>query len=325
MPDLPRGWFGPPWAAPRPRSITELIRDGVLDAELAALLWLLVEARVPIVVAAGPSGVGKSTLLAALLDFLPDEVRRRAVHGIGEDFAWLPEAGRLGWVSRSADPAVPAVDAADRSAATAADPADAPIRSADPADTVLLVPELSGHLPWYTWGAAARVVVRATSLGYGLAATIHADSLEGVVATLTMPPVSLTADEVSHLGVVLILRAVAGTSGAEAGGDVRAEGPRRRVVAAHWVRPVARDAGGHVQRLGPAVLATWDSDRDAFEHFAWGVLPELAIRIGRKAGDLEAEQAERAALLGRLASTGVTDPRTVRQAVAARRLEQRAR
>ena len=46
---------------PQPRSIVELIGSGTLDSELAAQLWLLIEARVPIVVAAEDQGVGKST------------------------------------------------------------------------------------------------------------------------------------------------------------------------------------------------------------------------------------------------------------------------
>ena len=33
------------------RSIITLIRDGTLDTELAATLWLLIEARVPVIVA----------------------------------------------------------------------------------------------------------------------------------------------------------------------------------------------------------------------------------------------------------------------------------
>ena len=96
-------------------------------------------------------------------------------------------------------------------------------------------------------------------------------------------------------------------------------------MAAHYVRPLHRDAHGHAQLLDPAVLATWDPRARAFEHFAWGVLPEIAARLGRKAGDLEVEQAERAALLGRLASADAIDPGTVRQAIAARRPEDRAR
>ena len=164
----------------------------------------------------------------------------RELAGASETFDWLPQATELGWQGRAAD---------------RAGPADA-VR---PDTTVLLVPELSDHLPTYTWGAEARIAIRAASIGYGLAATIHADTLEDVFEALRRPPVRADDDELSRLGVVLVLR--------------RLDDGRRRVVAAHYVRPTARDEHGHVQRLGPAVLATWDADRDRFEHFGWGITP----------------------------------------------------
>ena len=141
--------------------------------------------------------------------------------------------------------------------------------------------------------------MRALSLGYGLGATIHAESLEEVLDELGGAEVGLTGDELSRLGVVLILRALRD----------RANGaPVRRVVAAHYVRPVARDAAGHVQRLGPAVLATWDPLEDRFEDFAWGIVPELAERVGRRAGDFEAERERRATYLDGLVRAGAGGP-----------------
>jgi archaeal flagellar protein FlaI len=271
---------------PEPRSIVELIRAGTLDTELAAQLWLLIEARVPLVVAAEAQGAGKSTLLGALLDFLPPSVRIVELAGESETFAWLPQASDLGWpgVARPA-------------------PSGEPIR---PQTTVILAQELSNHLPAYTWGEAARVAVRAASIGYGLAATIHADSLDDVFDDLGRPPVKLADDELSHLGVVLVLR--------------RVEGGRRRLVAAHYVRPVARDLHGHLQRLGPAVLATWDPATDTFEHFGWGIMPELALRVGRRPGDFEIEQDRRRDLLDALVEAGTTATDDVRRALAAYQL-----
>jgi hypothetical protein len=267
--------------SPGPRSIVELIQTGTLDAELAAQLWLLVEARVPIVVATGAHGTGTSTVLGALLDFLPPAVRVVELAGEGETFAWLPQASDLGWpgVARQVAGAEP-------------------VRAGT---TVLLASELSDRLPACTWGAAARIAVRAASIGYGLAATIHADSLDEVFHALRQSPVRLTDDELSHLGVVLVVR--------------RVEGDRRRVAAAHYVRPVARDQHGHLQRLGPAVLATWDPAVDAFEHFGWGVMPELAVRIGRRAGDFEIEVDRRRDYLADLAAAGVTMPEATRAAI----------
>jgi hypothetical protein len=275
----------PAWPASPRRSIVELIADGVLDAELAALAWLLIEARLPVVVAALARGVGKTTLLEALLDFLPVGVRRIDLAGQVEDFGWLPEAAALGW-----PPAGPT---------TLSSPPISPLNA------YLVAAELSEHLPIYTSGAAARTLVRAASIGYGIGATIHADRLEEVHDDLRARPVGLTDDELSYLGLVMIVRARREPDGAV----------RRRVVAAHYARPVGRDEHGHVQRLPPAVIAVRDDDSDALEHFAWGVMPELAIRVGRKAGDLELDQAERAQLLQALVDAGATEVDVVRRAI----------
>jgi hypothetical protein len=269
----------------RPISVVELIATDTLDAELAGVLWLLLEARVPIVVAAKAGRTGKSTLLEALLAFLPAGTRRRQLAGFAEDFEWLPEAPELGWQGRLH------AELASNLPATA-----------DPSTSYLVAAELSDHLPIYTWDGQARLAIRAISRGYGLGATIHADSLAEVFGLLGGPAVGLTMDELSRLGVVLVLRMVAGG--------------KRRLTAAHYVRPVVRDAGGHVQRLGPAVLATRDPATDTLDQFWWGILPELAERSGRRAGDFEAEQALRAGYLAGLAESGVTGWEDVATAIA---------
>jgi hypothetical protein len=276
-------------SAPPRRSIVELIAGGTLDAELAALAWLLVEARVPLVVAGLQQGVGKTTLLEALLDFLPPTARRIDLRGAAEDFAWLPEAESLGW-GRPGPALVEAIPVS-------------------PASGVLVAAEISEHLPIYTWDRAARTLVRAASIGYGIAATLHADRLEEVHDLLRDRAVGLTEDELTYLGLVLVVRAAPGRDGHV----------RRRVVAAHYARPVGRDEHGHTQRLPPAVIAARDETADRLDHFEWGVMPELAIRLGRKAGDLERDQSERAALLARLAADGAVDLDTVRAAIVAHR------
>ena len=277
---------------PTPRSIVELIRAGTLDAELAATLWVLIEGRVPVMVAARDRQVGKSTLLGTLLDFLPSGVRTIELEGAMETFDWLPQAPELGWRSP------PRGEALGRRVLGRSAAHTPPIR---PDNTVLLIPELSDHLPSYTWGAEARIAIRAVSIGYGLAATIHADSLDEVFEELRRPPVSLGDDELSRLGLVLILRRV---------GD-----GLRRVVAAHYVRPISRDEHGHVQRLGPTVLATWDRDHDRFEHFGWGITPELALLVDRRAGDFELEIDRRRDYLAGLAEAGIADVEAVRAAI----------
>jgi hypothetical protein len=241
-----------------PLSLESLLRESAIDAELAALVSILVEARVPVMVAGDVDTPTRARVLEAVLQALPGDARRLALAGPTEDFAWLPEAESLGWRSDGPTPGRP------------------PIESADAEHSVILAGDLAPDDLATTWAGVVRIAARAVSIGYGLAATIRAGSLEEVLARLHASPLRLTEDELSRLGLVLVLGERAGTA-------------RPRVVAAHYLRPVARDMHGHVQKLGPAVLATWDAREGRFEHFGWGVTPELAIRTGRHAGDFEIE------------------------------------
>ena len=89
-------------------------------------------------------------------------------------------------------------------------------------------------------------------------------------------------DDTRDLGVVMIVR----------------EG---RVEIAHYVRPVERDAAGHLQRRPPAVLSARNATTGAMDHFAWAFTEELATRAGISRRDLEDERDARAL---RLAGAG---------------------
>lgn len=228
-----------PRAAASPPSLVALIAQGVLDAELAALVWLLVDGRIPLVVAApeGRAAAG-GQLLAGVL---------ASVH------------------------------------------ADAQVDA-------LLAPLTP---------AGASSLVRGRRAG----GVLEAGSLGEVRGRLASGPLPLTADQLSFLGCVLVL--------GESAGERRG---RLRVVAAHYVRPLARDAHGHSQLLDPAVLATWDERLEKYEHFAWGVLPEIAARLGRRAGDLEGDLHHRRDDLAGLVKAGVTKLDEVQRLVAGYRV-----
>ncbi len=227
----PRPSAGPPQPAGL-RSVVDLLRTGVLDAELAALVGLLVEGGVPLVLAGGGSPAERVAVLRAL--------------------TWSTEVASLD----------PALNGHVRRRVVIGDLDAAPV---DPT----LIERL-------------RRLGLVDEAGAGLALGLGAGSLEEVLERLRADPVGLSDDQLSFLGLVLVLEPGGGRPGPP------------RVASAHYLRPLARDAGGHIQRLGPAVLVTWDPVRCEFEHFAWGVLPELAARIGKRAGDLEGEQAHRA-------------------------------
>lgn len=248
----------PPTLGPEgaPPALAALVRERLLDAELAATAWILIESGVPVIVAGRRPVAG--SFLEALLVGVALGTHLAHLAGADEDFAWLPHAYELGWAGQAKRSAQPPKRAAQRPAQPAA---------------TRLVGDFGEDA---TWGERARIAVRAASIGYALAATVDADSLEGVFHVLRGAPNHIAADELSRLGLVLIL------------GEEVTDG-QPRVTAAHYVRPLARDEHGHVQRLGPAVLATHDPTTDRFEHFGWGIMPELAARIGWRPGDLELE------------------------------------
>ena len=221
-------------------SLVGLVARGVLDAELAALVWLLVEARVPLIVAAPPDRLAAGgQLLAGIVG---------SIH---------PDEG---------------------------------------------VENLTGPLT----AAGASNLVRGRRAG----GVLEAGSLADVRARLGGGAMPLNDDQLTFLGCVLVV-------GEASAGAARG---RLRVTAAHYVRPLARDAHGHSQRLDPAVLAAWDPRLERYEHFAWGVLPEIALRLGRRAGDMEADLHHRRDDLGGLAKAGVTELEEVRRLIAGYRV-----
>lgn len=140
----------------------------------------------------------------------------------------------------------------------------------------------------------------------GSGVPVHVTSEDAEVARTTaagLSPLSSRSDGVSYgAGGMLeeVLRQPVPLRPATGAVVIVREG---RVVAAHFHRPPLRDAGGHVRPQGPAVLATWDPAREAWEHFAWGVIPELAAAAGHRPGDFEIEHGRRREYLAALAGS----------------------
>jgi hypothetical protein len=343
-----------PAAAP---TVAALVAARMLDADLAALLWLMVEANVPLIVASADPGSPAGAVLDAFLDLLPPLTARLVLQGEHETFDWLGDAAALGWDGAAEEPS------SQRPSAGGPPPvarlALPPRRTAPPETTYLVAGEIGAAPPADIYGPRARVLIRALQRGYGLAATIRADSLEQVFARLGAPPASLSPDELRRLGVVVVLqRAAAGhapstaerpesraqaaaadrdahSSGQALPGVVETErggptaeagtaeagtagGTAWRVAACHYVRPLERDVAGHVQRRPPAILATWDARRDRLEHFAWGVTTELAMRVGLGRDDFEREHGERTRAIAALVAAGQTSRGAVQTLLARR-------
>lgn len=106
-----------------------------------------------------------------------------------------------------------------------------------------------------------------------------ADSLEEVLRLSGAAP-GTVPDELRDMGLVLVLRAVDAAP---------------RLVAAHYIRRLERDAGGHIQRRPPAVLAAWNERDGRLEHFYWSITADLADHAGLSLADFERERRSRAA------------------------------
>jgi hypothetical protein len=119
-------------------SVVQLIGNGSISADGAAVVWWSLEHGASVMVAAGPQGAGKSTLATALLAFLPADAALYVTSG----------------------------------------PRDTLDVPADNGPVYLLVNELSGHMPLYLSGRAAQRAFAMLGEGVRMVGTLHADSVE---------------------------------------------------------------------------------------------------------------------------------------------------
>jgi hypothetical protein len=219
----PFAWWGPGWETPAPRSIADLLRDETIDSWTAAILWAALERRRSLVVVASGSGVGKTTLLTALLDFLPPGTCRIYPRGCFETFAFL------------SDPTI------------------------NPLETALMINEISPYLPVYLWGPAVGRILDSAQQGFMLLATAHADSVHDLVGTLTGSPLHIrTAQTASFEFVAVLERDEEKQSGRRVRGLWRLE-PTRDGVAVWHLRRIQANVGdiSHETPIRPSDPTDW--------------------------------------------------------------------
>jgi hypothetical protein len=153
----------------RPLSMAQITAMDCIDAQSVALIWLLMEHGASLTVA-GPTdpqpGVGKTTTLNALLQFVPENTALAYMSGMYEDFAFtqLPDI--------------------------------------EPEHTYALCNEVSDHLPIYMWGRVARRYLNLTADGYHIATSVHADTIDDVLY-MYQHDLRLTAEDTRRLGLVV--------------------------------------------------------------------------------------------------------------------------
>ena len=283
---FPEGWWGYHWEPPTPMSAVELIGTPSFDSRLMAMLWAVMSRRRSVMLSSEAPQAGKTTALSALVAFLPDDTTGVFVRGWWEDYDWIAEI--------------------------------------QPGTGYLLINEMSDHLPIYVWGRAARGALMLAGKGWGLGATMHADTLPEALDALR---VGLGATDADLAGLTIYLQFSAYLTPA---------GMYRRVEEAWHLR--LDDEGA----LAPVRLATIDGERSPSLTGAQR-MPEppmlpgdegrstrplihdaaayaaLATSLGLSAEALEAELAHRSAFLEDLADRGICDPASAEVAIRAYR------
>jgi type IV secretory pathway ATPase VirB11/archaellum biosynthesis ATPase len=79
------------------------------------------------------------------------------------------------------------------------------LEETDSATTTILVNEISPHLPIYAWGETLRRLLALAESGYQVVGTIHADSIEEVVAQLAAYPILATTAQIASFDVVVYI------------------------------------------------------------------------------------------------------------------------
>ncbi|MDP9468433.1 MAG: hypothetical protein M3P32_06805 [Chloroflexota bacterium] len=279
---FPEGWWGYHWSLPQPMSAVEIVESGSLDARLMATLWAVTSRRRSVMLASEAPMAGKTTTLSALVDFLPPGTVGVFLRGWRGEFDWTDEIG--------------------------------------PERGYLLVNEMSDHLPIYVWGRNARAALQLTGRGYGMGATMHADTLTEATDLLRG---ELGATDADLAGLTIYLQYSAYRTPTGMYRRVE-EAWHLRLDESHSLAPVRLAAleGGRSPSLTgaqrdpePPMLAS-DGGRSTrtllHDPEAYAV---LAAGLGLGADALEAELAERSEYLATLARRGICDPASVAAAV----------
>jgi hypothetical protein len=155
-------------------SAIDLLAAGTLDLRLTAYLMRAIRNGASILACAGPGGTGKTTLMGALLCFLPTHGLIKIVEKSESSF----------WYEEQADPKTP---------------------------TWFLCHEL-GPGPWYSylWGEGAKAFLSMPNQQRFCATTVHADDLGELRRLLQGREIGISHDDFAGLDLILFIRAMRG-------------------------------------------------------------------------------------------------------------------
>jgi len=150
-------------------SICDLIKAGTLSLELASELILIIYHNGSYLTAAGPGGVGKTTLMAALLAFLPRETEIITIPGSGSIRQF--ESGR----SRH--------------------------------HRYFMVHEIgAGPYFSYLWGNAVAAYFGLIAENRSIVSNLHAETYDSAVSQLSGHPLSVSPESIANIGFFAFMK-----------------------------------------------------------------------------------------------------------------------
>ncbi len=184
-----------------PYSVVDLISFGTIDVDIAAYLWMLMEAKMSIMVI-GSTGSGKTTFLNAITGLVDPDNKIFSVEDVSEinikHENWFSLVSRTGFGNKG----------------------EGEIGLYD------LIKSGVRHRPDYIVvgeirGSEAYVMFQAMATGHGGLCTMHADSLESASKRLQQKPMDIPASYMALMNCVIVIRRVKGEDG---------KGTRRAVI-----------------------------------------------------------------------------------------------
>lgn len=176
-----------------PYSVVDLISFGTISVDVAAYLWMLMEAKMSIMVI-GSTGSGKTTILNAITGLVNPDYKIFSVEDVAEinikHENWFSLVARTGF-GPSGEGEIGLYD---------------------------LIKSGVRHRPDYIVvgeirGAEAYVMFQAMATGHGGLCTMHADSLESAGKRLQQKPMDIPASYLSLMNCAIVIRRVKGQDG----------------------------------------------------------------------------------------------------------------
>ena len=176
-----------------PYSVVDLISFGTISADIAAYLWMLMEAKMSIMVI-GSTGSGKTTILNAITGLVNPDYKIFSVEDVAEinikHENWFSLVSRVGF-GNDGEGEIGLYD---------------------------LIKSGVRHRPDYIVvgeirGSEAYVMFQAMATGHGGLCTMHADSLESASKRLQQKPMDIPASYMALMNCAIVIRRVKGSDG----------------------------------------------------------------------------------------------------------------